>query len=56
MTPNLTFGQQAQGGKGAGVIYIRGVGQADTLATYDRRSASTSTACISGACRATIWT
>jgi iron complex outermembrane recepter protein len=34
-TPNLTFGQQAQGGKGAGVIYIRGVGQADTLATYD---------------------
>ena len=34
-TPNLTFGQQAQGGRSAGTVYIRGVGQADTLITYD---------------------
>lgn len=34
-TPNFTFSQQAQGGRSAGVAYIRGVGQSDTLATYD---------------------
>src|SRR5260370_333464 len=34
-TPNFTFSQQSQGGRSAGVIYIRGVGQADVLATYD---------------------
>ena len=34
-TPNFTFSRQAQGGAGAGVVYIRGVGQADTLATFD---------------------
>jgi iron complex outermembrane receptor protein len=34
-TPNFSFSRQAQGGAGAGVVYIRGVGQADTLATFD---------------------
>jgi iron complex outermembrane receptor protein len=34
-TPNFTFGEQLQGGRSAGVVFIRGVGQADTLATYD---------------------
>lgn len=34
-TPNLTFGEQAQSGSSASVVYIRGVGQADTLAAFD---------------------
>ena len=34
-TPNFTFGQQPQGGRSSNVIYIRGVGQRDTLSTYD---------------------
>jgi iron complex outermembrane receptor protein len=34
-TPNLTFGQQAQSGSSANTIYIRGVGQSDTLAAFD---------------------
>ena len=34
-TPNFTFGQQAQAGSSAGVVFIRGVGQKDTLSTFD---------------------
>jgi len=34
-TPNFTFSQQSQGGRSAGVVYIRGVGQSDTRPTYD---------------------
>lgn len=34
-TPNITFGQQAQGGRIGGLIFIRGVGQRDSLAVYD---------------------
>src|SRR6185437_1617888 len=34
-TPNRTFGQQAQSGSSANTIYIRGVGQSDTLAAFD---------------------
>jgi iron complex outermembrane receptor protein len=34
-TPNLTFGQQVQGGSSGNVVFIRGVGQSDVLATYD---------------------
>jgi iron complex outermembrane receptor protein len=34
-TPNFTFSEQAQAGRTAAVIYIRGVGQSDALATFD---------------------
>ncbi|MEZ5927965.1 MAG: TonB-dependent receptor [Parvularculaceae bacterium] len=34
-TPNITFGQQAQGGRIGGLVFIRGVGQRDSLAVYD---------------------
>lgn len=34
-TANLTFGQQAQSGSSANTVYIRGVGQSDTLAAFD---------------------
>ena len=34
-TPNFTFGQQPQGGRASNVVFIRGVGQRDTLAVYD---------------------
>jgi iron complex outermembrane receptor protein len=34
-TPNLTFGQQAQAGSSATTVYLRGVGQSDTLAAFD---------------------
>ena len=34
-TPNLSFTQQGAGGRTSGVVYIRGIGQGDTLATYD---------------------
>jgi iron complex outermembrane receptor protein len=34
-TPNFTFSQQGNSGRSAGVVYIRGVGQADTRPTYD---------------------
>src|SRR5271170_7673792 len=34
-TPNFTFSEQAQAGRTAGVVYIRGVGQSDVLATFD---------------------
>jgi iron complex outermembrane receptor protein len=34
-TPNFSFSEQAQAGRTAAVIYIRGVGQSDVLATFD---------------------
>jgi iron complex outermembrane recepter protein len=34
-TTNLNFGQQAQSGSSANTVYIRGVGQSDTLAAFD---------------------
>src|SRR5690606_22160483 len=34
-TPNFSFGEQAQAGASAGVVFIRGVGQKDTLSTFD---------------------
>lgn len=35
VTPNLSFGENAQSGSSASVVYIRGVGQKDTLAAFD---------------------
>lgn len=34
-TSNLTFGQDAQSGSSASIVYIRGVGQSDPLATFN---------------------
>jgi iron complex outermembrane recepter protein len=34
-TPNLTYGQDAQSGNSAGQVFIRGVGQQDTLSTFN---------------------
>jgi iron complex outermembrane recepter protein len=34
-TPNFTFSEQAQAGRTAAVVFIRGVGQSDPLATFD---------------------
>ena len=33
-TPNLLYGQKVQSGSSAGQIYIRGIGQQDTKATF----------------------
>jgi iron complex outermembrane receptor protein len=34
-TPNFVFGERGASGRGAGVIFIRGVGQTDVRPTYD---------------------